>query len=366
MLVANFALNRISNGLVLDTFGYGHVGVCTNTQIVTNHLDRFDSRMSFNGTSSQVSVASITCPQHFTIAVWLKRSVARSFYYETIVAFGNDTPFFGLYQGRPVLTNSLTTEEYIDTSWNHLAAMQDSKGSRIYLNGQRIGTSPSRARVDGHGMVIGCNPGRRNAWFRGEIACVALFDEALSEKDLINVMDRPIIPNTAPILVPKLETQVEPGFEIEEKPTFKVEAQSESSVAVVVAAPEPAPPQVAPVTVEKMISHTVLREQIARQWNFGCKFEFEGLTHVLDVSIASVETIEALHFEEEVTFAVEIFGKRLLLPIRHRTAVSTVDEYTQIFEEYASVELKKQATHSFRREFATRALDWLRDKVHID
>lgn len=362
MLIANFALNRMSNGILLDTLGYGHVGVCTDTHIVNQTKDRFPQRMSFNGMSSQVAIPSITCPPHFTIATWFKRPAGRTFFYEALVAFGNDTPFFGFYQGRPTLANTLMTDIRLDASWNHLAAMQDSTGCRIYLNGQRIGASPSRTRVGGLGMVIGSNPGRRNAFFHGEIVCVALFDEALSDKDLIRLMVRPLVAETVPIPTPTHNTEPDPEIEIE--PAAYVDAPTETSLSVLIPASTPVLPPPAPLNDERTIVTMVSRDELARQWSFDCKIEFEGFTHVLQVSIASVETVEALHYEEEVVFSVEIFGKPLLVPIRHRNRISQVDAYDHVFHEHAFVELRKSVTLVYRDEFTRRAIDWIREKVH--
>lgn len=359
MLILDFALNQPSYGVVFDTYGLGHVGICTDTTIVTDPESTFAQSMSFNGSTSKVSVANIVCPFDFTIAVWLKRGPNLSYYYSTIVAFGNDLPFFGCNNGRPVLANSLSTDHFLDSSWNHVVAMQDAKGSRIYVNGRLVGSSTSRVRTGGQGMVIGFNPGRRNAWFQGRIASVSLFDEALAEADLVRLMLAPPTLENPPTPVLVDESKLTPV------PTILDVCPMEAEIIAV------------PVVDVVITEDDIPEEQIENQpsdiaiigWNFECKLDIEGETLGFRVFVASVNKVEAAHFQEEVTFSVEVFGTSRLLTVRHRTRISCAEDYSRIFEEHALAEFENQVWHAhhIQNRFVGSALEWLREKIeHIE
>jgi hypothetical protein len=81
------------------------------------------------------------------------------------------------------------------------------------------------------------------------------------------------------------------------------------------------------------------------------------------VYIASVKTIQAAHFEQEVMFTVEVFGKPFFLPIRHRTPISCVEDYSRIFELHALAEFDKKAQAAFHNSLGRHAVNWLRKKI---
>jgi Concanavalin A-like lectin/glucanases superfamily len=373
MLVLDFTLNRIVDGTITDSRGSGPIGVCTGTTIVTEDDCPGRQCMSFNGTSSQISMTDLVCPVNFTIATWVKRSHDLSFYYAAIVAFGDDLPFFGLKNASPVLANTLTCPTVIDTSWNHLAAMQDSKGSRIYLNGQLIGSSPSRTRGQGRGMVIGCNLGRRNAWFDGKIASVTLFDEALPEAELQKLMRSSFLPvrlpgpivireplQPAPIAVDEAISDapliaIDVDMDIEEEPQVDPgEVSLEAPIVVIDGEDEILMDEGAPT-----IEVTIEPPPYVPNWRFEWTLELDNVTRCYSVVVASVTMIEgSAQSEYEIIFSIELLGTQLLLPIRHPTPITGIEDCTRIFEECALAEFTKKA------RTAHRALEWLRE--HID
>jgi Concanavalin A-like lectin/glucanases superfamily len=189
MLSLRLALDRVVDGTFEDSSRNRWPTTCTNVKPILHPDERFMGCAYFNGVSSAIRIAGMACPSNFTFTTWLKKDAGLSFYYATILAFGGDSPYFGLYRGRPVLGNSLVTTHELSASWNHVAVTQDMSGSKIYVNGALVGSSISRASTDGTGLGIGRDLSRGHAWFHGAMAELMIFDEALSVATLGQVME---------------------------------------------------------------------------------------------------------------------------------------------------------------------------------
>lgn len=177
MLLVRLALDEMVNGSVVDTSGHNRTAVCTDVQTIPDPEGKFGTCVRFNGTSSRIEVAGLSCPLSFTFAAWVRKDAALSPGYATLVEFGNDAPYFGFIDGVPVLYTGAVAASDFGLTWNHIVVTQDDSTSRMYVNGTLVATGPLVA-TGGSGLGIGYNYG--DAAFTGEMRDVLIYDEAVS------------------------------------------------------------------------------------------------------------------------------------------------------------------------------------------
>jgi len=188
MLRIELALDHITGNITKDSSGNGRDATCTGVDIVPDPTGRFSACAAFDGETSTITVPDMACTLDFTFSAWIRTDPGNTFFYATIIAFGRGIPFFGLYQGQPRLGNILSLEETIGFSWRHLAVTQAPSGVTLYLDGRRAASLSSRSGTTGIGLSIGRNAATKSSGFKGFLARVAIFDEALSEHEIASFM----------------------------------------------------------------------------------------------------------------------------------------------------------------------------------
>ena len=75
-----------------------------------------------------------------------------------------------------------------DEIWYHLAGSYDGKDLKLYLNGKLVGSESTAVASGSMDTCIGCHPTPTN-WWNGMIDEVAVFDIALAEEEINNIID---------------------------------------------------------------------------------------------------------------------------------------------------------------------------------
>lgn len=189
MLSLRLALDRLVEGTVEDTSGRRWTATCRGLKIIPDREGRFVGCAAFDGERSKITIPGIHCSQQFTFSLWARRGPGLTFYFATLLAFSEDSPYFGLHRGRPVLGQALTLPDEIGDTWTHLAVTQDHRESRIYVDGELAASTISRTSVVGRGLGIGCDLTRGRSFFQGEMAQIQIFDAPLSEAGVRQAMN---------------------------------------------------------------------------------------------------------------------------------------------------------------------------------
>ena len=74
-----------------------------------------------------------------------------------------------------------------DNVWYHLAGSYDGKTLNLYLNGKLVGSKSTAVASGSMDTCIGCHPTPTN-WWNGMIDEVAVFDLALTEEEINNII----------------------------------------------------------------------------------------------------------------------------------------------------------------------------------
>jgi hypothetical protein len=167
-LVAVYHLNESSGATAADSSGNAHTGTLTNfTGTPWRTSGAFAgprNALDFDGSNGYVSTAnSIPADSPFTVEAWVYHSGGTfSTGYETIVEFGNDTPYLGLLNGSPVFYQTCTASQALQHNrWYHLAWVRYSSSSyALYVDGvQACYSTTTSASFTGADMGIGFNAG---------------------------------------------------------------------------------------------------------------------------------------------------------------------------------------------------------------
>ena len=74
-----------------------------------------------------------------------------------------------------------------DKTWYHLAGSYDGSDLKLYLNGKLVGSESTSIASGSMETCIGCHPTPTN-WWNGMIDEVAVFDIALTEEEINNII----------------------------------------------------------------------------------------------------------------------------------------------------------------------------------
>jgi len=172
---------------------------------------KFGKALQFNGSSSYVEVPSSdslnSIADEITVVAWMKyanwgnwaRVVARGNWtaamdqYQFLLLLGGSTGDMGFcvsikgerasYAGRTALKQD---------QWHHVAGTSDGVTVKLYVDGELIGSSASAKpvnKVEEEPLTIGCGyAGARAAFFSGTVDEVAIFNKAISDQDLKELM----------------------------------------------------------------------------------------------------------------------------------------------------------------------------------
>ena len=213
-----------NNGSSDDAGGNNYNATATATTSVNNRLNQANSALSFNGTSSTVTIAAPTGQtilgngQNKSISLWFKRNSTSSkgilIGYEQaspgnwnpLAYIGSDGVLRGwMYQGGGATWTSGIT---VDTNWHHLALVYTTNMQTAYLDGSQVATmngtpSPGAANIIkiGNGYantgIVGIST-TGNQPFSGLIDEVRFYNAVLSLAEINELRTSPFLITTQP------------------------------------------------------------------------------------------------------------------------------------------------------------------------
>lgn len=186
--VANWKFNERSGSAIVDSSGYGNNGTMYNATWTTS-TSKSGSALSFNGTSSYISIPNSTVlnfssTQSFTISAWVyipakqnrwqglvtKGSYAETYDWYGIWISGDNKWVFGAGD------NNIFGSD-ITTGWSHVAAVQNgATGTRyLYVNGVQVASGAASNGVTTSPLWIGgCKA--INEYFTGNLDEVYVYN----------------------------------------------------------------------------------------------------------------------------------------------------------------------------------------------
>jgi hypothetical protein len=220
-LVAYYPFN---NGSSDDAGGNNYNATATATTSVNNRLNQANSALSFNGTSSTVTIAAPTGQtilgngQNKSISLWFKRSSLTSKgmlvsyqqgspgNWNPLAYIGSDGGLRGwMYQGGSA---TWTSGIAVDTTWHHLALVYTTNTQTAYLDGSQVATmngtpSPGASNIIqiGNGYantgIVGITT-TGNQPFSGLIDEVRFYNDVLSLAEINELRTSPFLITTQP------------------------------------------------------------------------------------------------------------------------------------------------------------------------
>ncbi|MCG5220077.1 LamG-like jellyroll fold domain-containing protein, partial [Streptosporangium soli] len=206
-LVAAYSLDEGTGTAVADASGLNNNGATTGTTWTTG--GRYGGALSFNGTSSWVTVAdspSLRLTGGATVEAWVKPVESTYRWKSVVVKQHRNGLAYGLYafteSTRPVAIVSANADvEAFGTGtlpagvWSHLASTYDGSMVRLFVNGVQVAQQAASGpiRVDEGVLRIGGN----SVWgehFDGLIDEVRVYDRALTTTQIQTDMNTPVGP----------------------------------------------------------------------------------------------------------------------------------------------------------------------------
>ncbi|NOT57871.1 MAG: DUF1929 domain-containing protein, partial [Deltaproteobacteria bacterium] len=208
-LIAAYSFNAGTGTVTADASGNGHVGTITGATWTT--AGRFGNALSFNGTSSMVTVNDtnlLDLTTRLTLEAWVYPTIAPT-NWRTIIAkertggttyflhagsSSSNRPAQGVYVGG-VEQSLFGGSQLIVNTWVHVAATYDGVTQRLYVNGTQVA---SRAQTGA--IATSANPlriGGNRVWgefFQGRIDEVRIYNRALNPAEIQTTMNTPLTP----------------------------------------------------------------------------------------------------------------------------------------------------------------------------
>jgi hypothetical protein len=203
-LVLSFGFNEGSGSTVTDSSGTGNNGTTSST--TWNSTGKFGKALSFNGTSSWVTVNdsnSLDLTNGMTLEAWVKPSSLAD-WSTVIMKQQTGGLVYSLYAATDVGVPSTfiftTAEQSQDgpaalplNTWTHLAATYDGANLRLYVNGNQVASKAQTGniKVSGAALRIGGNSSF-GEYFKGLIDEVHVYNRALSQAEIQTDMNTPL------------------------------------------------------------------------------------------------------------------------------------------------------------------------------
>ena len=195
-LVAAYSFNENGGPTAADASGNGNTGTLVGATWTT--AGRFGAALSFNGTTSRVTVpnsASLQLTTGMTLEAWV-RPTAISNDWRDVIYKGNDNYFLeatstngrrpagGITLGEVTGTAALTTN-----TWTHLAVTYDGSILRFYVNGAQTSTlsSPGILSPSTYPLEIG-GDSLYGQYFSGQIDEVRIYRVARTAAEIVSDM----------------------------------------------------------------------------------------------------------------------------------------------------------------------------------
>ena len=167
----------------------------TNTNVEIDDNGKIGKCYSFNGTTSRLSLSSLTFSFPLSICAWVKFNNATDTNTEYIFSYNTDSGGtaghnigFGLYSGKLSIwhggkVNSYSTD-LSNNVWYHIAAVVTSSNYKLYLNGEEIlSASYAHSSVSSKWITLGA---RSNSSTGGVGAALYFFDGYLNDVRFYN------------------------------------------------------------------------------------------------------------------------------------------------------------------------------------
>lgn len=206
-LIGHWGLDEKSGNVAHDTLGVND-GTLINFSTDSWTSGQVDGDLRFDGINDYVTMGNVTTYsnlERITISAWINLTQVmadRHFIFGKECVFKLDIEYqkvrfllgnnWDNWSGdRQVSEVTLSLNE-----WYHVAATYDGQYKRIYINGQNTDTmyAPIAGNIGGNDfdVTIGAHYDNNSKsfirYFNGYIDDVAIFDEALSQDDIINIM----------------------------------------------------------------------------------------------------------------------------------------------------------------------------------
>jgi hypothetical protein len=201
-LVAAWGFNEGAGMTVADASGKGHAGTVTST--AWNTTGRFGKALSFNGSSSWVTVADandLDLTSALTLEAWVRPSALGSVWRTVLFKERAGGIVYSLYAnqdtGRPVgqlwlgsERDALGSASLALNAWSHLASTYDGSNLRLYVNGALVSTTAvSGSLAASTGVLRVGGNGVWPEWFAGSIDEVRVYNRALSAGEIQSDMN---------------------------------------------------------------------------------------------------------------------------------------------------------------------------------
>ncbi|HEX5782201.1 MAG TPA: PQQ-dependent sugar dehydrogenase, partial [Solirubrobacteraceae bacterium] len=206
--VASYGFNEGVGTTVNDTSGLGNHG--TTTSATWAAMGRFGTALSFNGTSSWVTVPdspSLDLTTGMTLEAWVNpvqltgtwrtlifKQTTNGMAYALYAADGANRPRGQVQIGGE--QNAVGTAALPLNAWTHLATTYDGSTQRLFVNGVQVA---SRAQTGSAAVSTGVlRIGGNSIWaaerYRGLIDEVRVYDRALTATEIQTDMTTPVAP----------------------------------------------------------------------------------------------------------------------------------------------------------------------------
>lgn len=185
---------------------------------------KFGQAISFDGTNSYVNIPnsdSLNPTSEITLAAWIQPVTVTNITYIEIMRqeSGDQRKLFSFQLNGTQLTLGLNTagvywetdfpitaKDYTDGKWHHVVYTYDGAKAILYKDGSVVNSQAHSGKIAAAvvPLMIGTSAAS-GEWFTGLIDEVAMFNVALVEQDIQNIMNKGLIP-TAVDLSGKLTT----------------------------------------------------------------------------------------------------------------------------------------------------------------
>ncbi len=201
-LVAAYGFEEGTGTTTADRSGNGLTGTLQSAAWTTQ--GRFGNALSFNGTSSAVSVgdaAPLDLTTGMTLMAWVYPTANGA--YRTVVlkedapdlayaiySSSSPGPPGGYFRGGTVERNASSSSVLALNTWSHLATTYDGANLRFYINGVQAGVTATTGaiNVSTGPFKIGGNS-IWSEWFAGRIDEVRVYNRALSLAEVVSDMN---------------------------------------------------------------------------------------------------------------------------------------------------------------------------------
>ena len=207
-LAAAYSFDAGSGSTVADVTGNGNTGTISGATWTA--AGRFGSALSFNGSSSWVTVAdagSLDLSSAMTLEAWVRPTTLGTVWRSVVLKEQPGDLVYALYANsqasRPVgivyasgaEQQAAGTAQLPLNAWTHLAASYDGGIVRLFVNGVQVGTHAASGPLPNSTGVL--RIGGNNVWgewFSGLIDEVRVYNRALTTAEIQTDMNTAITP----------------------------------------------------------------------------------------------------------------------------------------------------------------------------